>query len=159
MATPTPTPATPALPRPPRAPISPATWVLITAVFVLGLAQLGGSSRPAGQSPIVVTVNVNTADEPPADEPPADEPPADEPPADEPPADEPPVDEPPVAVGRPIRQWRSLAGSVIDARLVSVHGESIRLATDERELTVDLSELCVSDRFYVSNLMSTKVSH
>ena len=139
MASPTPTPATPALPRPPRAPISPSTWTLITAVFVLGLAQIGGTARPVAQ-PVVVTVHVNGHTIDPVAQPVA----------------QPVVDvvAQPVAVGRPIRQWHSLAGSVIDARLVSVTGESIRLATDERELTVDLSELCVSDRFYVSTLLA-----
>ena len=143
MATPTPTPATPALPRPPRAPISPATWALIACIAVLGLAQIGGTNRPAGQPVVNVTINQLAPTVAPVEQPaPAVAP-----------VEQPAPAVAPVAVGRPIRQWHSLAGSVIDARLVSVHGESIRLATEYRELTVELSDLSVSDRFYVSQLL------
>jgi len=165
MATPTTTPptTTPALPRPPRAPMSPSTWALIACIAVLGLAHIGSSARQdrtaPTQSPIVVTVNVNTADEPPADEPPADEPPADEPPADEPPTDA--ADEPPIvdAFARPMRRWTSTAGSTVNARLVSRTGDSLTLATADREIVISLDALSAADRYHVEKLMSKNVSH
>ena len=153
MATPTPTPATPALPRPPRAPISPATWALIACIAVLGLAQIGGTNRPAGQPVVNVTINQLAPTVAPVEQPAPAVAPVEQPAPAVAPVEQPAPAVAPVAVGRPIRQWHSLAGSVIDARLVSVHGESIRLATEYRELTVELSDLSVSDHFYVSQLL------
>jgi len=155
MATPTTTPptTTPALPRPPRAPMSPSTWALIACIAVLGLAHIGSSARQdrtaPTQSPIVVTVNVNTADEPPADEPPADEPPTDA-------ADEPPIVD---AFARPMRRWTSTAGSTVNARLVSRTGDSLTLATADREIVISLDALSAADRYHVEKLMSKNVSH
>ena len=150
MATPTTTPptTTPALPRPPRAPMSPSTWALIACIAVLGLAHIGSSARQdrtaPTQSPIVVTVNVNTADEPPADEPPTDA------------ADEPPIVD---AFARPMRRWTSTAGSTVNARLVSRTGDSLTLATADREIVISLDALSAADRYHVEKLMSKNVSH